>query len=66
MPRTTHYTHDGGPMPDDRKLPTPAEQWAEYKRRKEAWDLAYEYWKQTGKVGPPPPYPVRPHTPGWR
>lgn len=39
------------------KLPTPAEQQAEYQRRKAEYDAA----RARGET---PPHPVKPHTPG--
>ncbi len=47
-------------------LPTPAEQRATYERQRSAYDRLLSLWIQGGKQGPPPPLPVRPHTPGWK
>lgn len=47
-------------------LPTPAEQQATYERQRRAYDHLLSLWIQGGKQGPPPPMPVRPHTPGWK
>jgi hypothetical protein len=46
------------------KLPTEAEQQATYRRQREQFEIAYVRWVDGGKVGPMPPHPVRPHTPG--
>ncbi len=47
-------------------LPTPAEQQVTYERQRRAYDYLLWLWIQGGKQGPPPPLPVRPHTPGWK
>ena len=46
-------------------LPTPAEQEREYRSRKATYDALYGRWVADGRLGPPPPRPVPPHTPGW-
>lgn len=46
-------------------LPTPEEQQAEYQRKRMEFERAEAAWIAGGRVGPPPPHPVRPHTPGW-
>lgn len=53
-------------MADDNRHPTWDEQYAAYREAKAAFDVAYAFWRDNGKVGNPPPRPVRPHTPGWR
>ena len=50
----------------ENQLPTREEQWERYRKAKARWDADYAAWNDGGRVGPPPPYPVRPHTPGWR
>jgi hypothetical protein len=50
---------------DANRLPTREEQMAEYERRKADYDRAYAFWSQNGRVGDPPPRPVKPHTPGF-
>jgi hypothetical protein len=42
-----------------------AEQRAEHERRMDAHHRAMYTWRMGGKQGPPPPHPVRPHTPGY-
>lgn len=53
------------PAGGDTVLPAPQEQQAAYGRRKLRYDEAMQAWRDGGKVGPPPPHPVPPHTPGW-
>lgn len=40
------------------------QQMQEYQRRTAEWQRQYNVWRDNGGVGSPPPYPVRPHTPG--
>lgn len=47
-----------------RPAPTSAEQLAEFDRHWDYYEQRLEAWKEGGRVGPPPPRPVRPHTPG--
>jgi hypothetical protein len=49
---------------DPNRLPTDAEQMAEFERREAEYARAYQAWKDGGKVGKLPPRPIRPHIPG--
>lgn len=46
--------------------PTAAEIKARYQRARKHYEEARERWRDGGRIGPPPPCPVPPHTPGWR
>jgi len=46
-------------------LPTAAEQEERFQREWSDYLLAMDRWRQRGSVGPRPPRPVAPHTPGW-
>lgn len=52
-------------MTDHNDLPTVDDQWADYRNRKATFDTLMELWISGGRLGPPPPQPVPPHTPGW-
>jgi hypothetical protein len=52
-------------MSETPKYPTWDEQHETYRQAKAEFDAAYARWRDNGKVGNPPPRPVRPHTPGW-
>jgi hypothetical protein len=52
-------------MTDDRREYDNRQMWNTYENAKHAFDEAFAVWKKNGKQGPPPPRPVRPHTPGW-
>lgn len=41
------------------------EQWAAYDRAMQTFETLKARWIADGKLGPPPPRPVRPHTPGF-
>lgn len=43
----------------------PGDVWRNHQRRMHTYDVLLQQWKDHGKVGPPPPRPVPPHTPGW-
>lgn len=53
-------------MPDEHGLPTPAEQDERFQRDWTDYLNAMQDWRTRGEVGPRPPRPVAPHTPGWR
>lgn len=42
------------------------ERWRDYNRRMQTYQALYDRWVADGKLGPPPPRPVRPHTPGFQ
>jgi len=52
-------------MPETNELPTRDEQYAAYRIARTEWDRALAHWWDCGRVGNPPPMPVRPHTPGF-
>lgn len=39
-------------------------QWAAYDHAMQTFRAAFDRWVADGKLGPPPPRPVRPHIPG--
>ena len=41
------------------------DQWARYHRQMQTYQAALDRWTADGKLGPRPPRPVRPHTPGF-
>ena len=47
-------------------LPTPAEQEERFQRDWANYLVALRRWRERDEIGPPPPRPVAPHTPGWR
>lgn len=58
---------DGGrPTPPSQPAPLPGaeEQWERYEAQLSEYFAAREAWIAGGRVGDPPPHPVRPHTPG--